>query len=108
MAVSRALTELERYALSRQHGGHEWVITGDIVATRFDHIAARPSKGADDGYGPDPHLHTHVVIANMTSVPTASGVDSIRSRFTVRKALPRPYIAPSLRVWCADSAIGSM
>jgi conjugative relaxase-like TrwC/TraI family protein len=69
MAVSRALTELERYALSRQHGGHEWVITGDVVAARFDHIAARPSKGADDGYGPDPHLHTHVVIANMTQRP---------------------------------------
>src|SRR5712692_7107242 len=68
-AVSRALTEVERYALSRQPGGHEWVITGDIVAARFDHIAARSSQGADDGYGPDPHLHTHVVIANMTQRP---------------------------------------
>jgi conjugative relaxase-like TrwC/TraI family protein len=24
-----------------------------------------------DGYGPDPHLHTHVVIANMTLRPDA-------------------------------------
>jgi conjugative relaxase-like TrwC/TraI family protein len=65
-AVSRALTELEHYALSRQKGGSEWVLTRNIVAARFDHIAARPAKGANDGYGPDPHLHTHVVIANMT------------------------------------------
>lgn len=68
-AVSRALTELEHYALSRQKGGSEWVLTRNIVAARFDHIAARPAKGADHGYGPDPHLHTHVVIANMTRRP---------------------------------------
>jgi conjugative relaxase-like TrwC/TraI family protein len=78
-AVSRALTELERYALSRQHGGHEWVVTGNVVAARFDHIAARPSRDADDGYGPDPHLHTHVVIANMTTRPDGAwrGLDPV-------------------------------
>ncbi len=65
-AVSRALEELEQYALSRRRGGSEWVVTGNIVAARFDHIAARPASGVKDGYGPDPHLHTHVVIANMT------------------------------------------
>jgi conjugative relaxase-like TrwC/TraI family protein len=68
-AVTHALAELERYALSRQRGGSEWVVTENIVAARFDHIAARPARGADDGYGPDPHLHTHVVIANMTRRP---------------------------------------
>ncbi len=68
-AVSRALGELEQYALSRRRGGSEWVVTANIVAARFDHIAARPVNGADDGYGPDPHLHTHVVIANMTRRP---------------------------------------
>jgi conjugative relaxase-like TrwC/TraI family protein len=78
-AVSRALMELERYALSRQKGGSEWVLTGNIVAARFDHIAARPAKGADDGYGPDPHLHTHVVIANMTRRPDGAwrGLDPV-------------------------------
>jgi len=55
-AVSRALRELEGYALSRRRGGSEWVITGNVVAARFDHIAARPASGADDGYGPDPHF----------------------------------------------------
>ena len=55
------------------------MITGNIVAARFDHIAARPSKGADDGYGPDPHLHTHVVIANMTIRPDGAwrGLDPL-------------------------------
>ncbi|WP_425151800.1 MobF family relaxase [Candidatus Binatus sp.] len=78
-AVSRALTELEHYALSRQKGGSEWVLTRNIVAARFDHIAARPAKGADDGYGPDPHLHTHVVIANMTRRPDGAwrGLDPV-------------------------------
>ena len=78
-AVRRALTELEHYALSRQKGGSEWVLTQNIVAARFDHIAARPAKGANDGYGPDPHLHTHVVIANMTRRPDGAwrGLDPV-------------------------------
>ncbi len=78
-AVTRALAELEGYALSRQHGGSEWVVTANIVAARFDHIAARPAKGADDGFGPDPHLHTHVVIANMTRRPDGQwrGLDPV-------------------------------
>lgn len=78
-AVSRALGELEQYALSRQRGGSEWVVTANIVAARFDHIAARPANGANDGYGPDPHLHTHVVIANMTVRPDGAwrGLDPV-------------------------------
>ena len=78
-AVSRALVELEQYALSRRRGGSEWVVTGNVVAARFDHIAARPASGVQDGYGPDPHLHTHVVIANMTRRPDGQwrGLDPI-------------------------------
>ena len=78
-AVSRALEELEQSALSRRRGGSEWVVTGNIVAARFDHIAARPASGVEDGYGPDPHLHTHVVIANMTRRPDGEwrGLDPI-------------------------------
>ncbi|MGC1781758.1 MAG: MobF family relaxase, partial [Acidobacteriaceae bacterium] len=78
-AVSRALVELEQYALSRRRGGSEWVVTGNVVAARFDHIAARPASGVKDGYGPDPHLHTHVVIANMTRRPDGQwrGLDPI-------------------------------
>ena len=78
-AVSHALVELEQYALSRRRGGSEWVVTGNVVAARFDHIAARPASGVEDGYGPDPHLHTHVVIANMTRRPDGEwrGLDPI-------------------------------
>ena len=69
-AVERALSELEKFAQARRHRGQEWVTTRNFVAARFEHIAARPSEvGAKDGYGPDPHLHTHVVIANMTIRP---------------------------------------
>ena len=78
-AVNRALVELEQYALSRRRGGSEWVVTGNVVAARFDHIAARPASGVQDGNGPDPHLHTHVVIANMTRRPDGEwrGLDPI-------------------------------
>jgi conjugative relaxase-like TrwC/TraI family protein len=78
-AVSRALEELEHYALSRRRGGSEWVVTGNIVAARFEHIAARPASGVEDGFGPDPHLHTHVVIANMTRRPDGEwrGLDPV-------------------------------
>src|SRR5271166_732168 len=69
-AVQFALSELEKFAQARRHRGQEWVTSANIVAARFEHIAARPSEtGARDGYGPDPHLHTHVVIANMTLRP---------------------------------------
>src|SRR5229473_4409135 len=71
--------ELEQYALSRRNGGSEWVSTNNIVAARFGHIAARPSQGTNDGYGADPHLHTHVVIANMTLRPDGAwrGLDPV-------------------------------
>jgi conjugative relaxase-like TrwC/TraI family protein len=65
-AVERALAEIELFAQARQRRGQEWVTTANIAAARFDHIAARPSE---NGSGPDPHLHTHVVIANMTIRP---------------------------------------
>src|SRR5208282_2882814 len=69
-AVELALSELEKFAQARRHRGQEWVTTGNFVAARFEHIAARPSEtGTQDGCGPDPHLHTHVVIANMTLRP---------------------------------------
>ena len=69
-AVSTTLAELEAYAQARLRRGQEWVTTGNMVAARFDHLAARPSvSGAEKGYAPDPQLHTHVVIANMTQRP---------------------------------------
>jgi conjugative relaxase-like TrwC/TraI family protein len=79
-AVERALEELERFAQARIRRGQEWVTTGNVVAARFDHIAARPTDAANnDGYGPDPHLHTHVVVMNMTRRPDGAwrGLDPV-------------------------------
>ena len=78
-AVSRALEELEPYTLSRRRGGSAWVVTVNFVAARFDHIAARPASSVEDDHGPDPHLHTHVVIANMTRRPDGEwrGLDPV-------------------------------
>jgi conjugative relaxase-like TrwC/TraI family protein len=69
-AVTAALGELETYAQARRRHGQEWVTTGNLAAVRFDHLAARPSQtGSEKGYAPDPQLHTHVVIANLTRRP---------------------------------------
>jgi conjugative relaxase-like TrwC/TraI family protein len=79
-SVERALEELERFAQARMRRGQEWVTTGNVVAARFDHIAARPTDSANnDGYGPDPHLHTHVVVMNMTRRPDGAwrGLDPV-------------------------------
>jgi len=79
-AVTRALEELERFAQARIRRGQEWITTGNVVAARFDHIAARPTENAaNDGYGPDPHLHTHVVVMNMTRRPDGAwrGLDPV-------------------------------
>jgi len=65
-AVERALVEVEGYALARQRGGQEYVITSNVVGAAFNHLAARP---ADDVRLPDPQLHTHVVLLNMTRRP---------------------------------------
>jgi len=68
--VTAALGELETYAQARRRRGQEWVTTGNFAAARFDHLAARPSRtGSEKGYAPDPQLHTHVVIANLTQRP---------------------------------------
>jgi conjugative relaxase-like TrwC/TraI family protein len=106
-AVTRALEELEHYARSRRNGGSEWVSTNNIVAARFDHIAARPSQGIDDGYGPAPHLHTHVVMANMTLRPDGAwrGLDPVEIYRSQSFALP--CIAASSHVRRRTSAMQS-
>lgn len=70
-AVEKALIEVEKCALSRQRAGQESVVTANVVAARFDHIAARPSENAPEGQAPDPQLHTHVVFLNLTRRPDA-------------------------------------
>ena len=66
-AVGRALEEVEKYAMARQHGGRELIATANVTAAAFTHLAARPVE--EVGHGPDPHLHTHVVFLNVTTRP---------------------------------------
>ena len=96
-AVTAALGELETYAQARRRRGQEWVTTGNLAAVRFDHLAARPSRtGTEKGYAPDPQLHTHVVIANLTRGPMVCGAVSNPSKFTARKAGRRHCTGPIL------------
>jgi len=66
------LVELETVcAHAAARAGSEWVVTGNIVAARFDHIAARPASGGlMNGYGSRTLTSTRMfVIANMTRRP---------------------------------------
>ena len=63
-SVAAALNELERYIQARIGGNHPAETTGKMIAAKFEHDNARPV----DGYAA-PHLHTHVVIFNMTETP---------------------------------------
>ncbi len=56
-----ALTETEKYVQARMGGNAPAENTGKWIAATFEHDTARPV----DGY-PAPHLHTHVVVFNMT------------------------------------------
>jgi conjugative relaxase-like TrwC/TraI family protein len=60
-AVRVALTETEKYVQARLGGNLPAENTGKWIAATFEHDTARPV----DGY-PAPHLHTHVVVFNMT------------------------------------------
>jgi len=75
-AVQRSIAEVETYAMARQRGGREYVVSGNVVAAAFNHLAARP---ADNVRLPDPQLHTHVVLLNMTQRPDGAwrGLDPV-------------------------------
>jgi conjugative relaxase-like TrwC/TraI family protein len=60
-AVRAALTETEKYVQARLGGNLPAENTGKWIAATFEHDTARPV----DGY-PAPHLHTHVVVFNLT------------------------------------------
>src|SRR5579884_333507 len=63
-SVRLALDELEHYIQARIGGNHPAETTGKMIAAKFEHDNARPV----DGYAA-PHLHTHVVIFNVTETP---------------------------------------
>jgi conjugative relaxase-like TrwC/TraI family protein len=60
-AVRAALTEAEKYVQARLGGNHPPENTAKWIAATFEHDTARPVNGY-----PAPHLHTHVVVFNLT------------------------------------------
>jgi conjugative relaxase-like TrwC/TraI family protein len=68
-SVDKALDEVERYTQARIGGNHPAETTGRMVAAKFDHDAARPSRAT--GYAA-PQLHTHAVVFNVTEIEDGS------------------------------------
>ncbi|MGH9622754.1 MAG: MobF family relaxase [Bryobacteraceae bacterium] len=64
-AVRTALDATEKYVQARMGGTNPAETTGKWIAATFEHDTARPV----DGY-PAPHLHTHVVVFNLTEDAT--------------------------------------
>jgi conjugative relaxase-like TrwC/TraI family protein len=60
-AVRTALDATEKYVQARLGGNNPAETTGKWIAATFEHDTARPVNGY-----PAPHLHTHVVVFNMT------------------------------------------
>ena len=94
-AVDRSMHEVEAYAIAHQRGGRERVVSANVVGAAFNHLAARPASKTD--HGPDPQLHTHVVLLNLTRRPDGEwrGLDPIeiyRSQ-TVGSAIYRSELA---------------
>jgi conjugative relaxase-like TrwC/TraI family protein len=76
-AVERGLAEVEAYAIAHLKGNRERVVSANIVGAAFIHLAARESL--DVTRGPDPQLHTHVVLLNATRRPDGAwrGLDPL-------------------------------
>jgi conjugative relaxase-like TrwC/TraI family protein len=60
-AVVAALDAGQEYLQARMGGNKQSQTTGKWAAAMFEHDTARPEQGY-----PAPHLHTHVVVFNMT------------------------------------------
>jgi conjugative relaxase-like TrwC/TraI family protein len=76
LAVSESMTVAEKqFALSRDQRGSQTIYnqTGNILFTEFLHDTTRPVGGQ-----PDPHLHIHVAVFNLT-FDSSSEVNSFRS-----------------------------
>lgn len=64
-AVATALTYVEKHlAMGRRKEGGKSRLehTGNLIIAKFRHETARPTEGA----APDPHLHVHTLLMNLT------------------------------------------
>jgi TrwC relaxase len=68
VAVKAALTVLEREACFVRLGAHgrDRRPGSGILAAVFDHALSRMARAEDGSVTIDPHLHTHVLVANFT------------------------------------------
>lgn len=90
-SVVAALNAGQEYTQARMGGTNPSQTTGKWAAAMFEHDTARP----DQGY-PAPHLHTHVVVFNMTQTEDGQ-VRSVQRPEPTTCTLDRPFIArPSL------------
>ncbi len=67
-AVTNVVDYIERnmvYTRVQEKGNMLSVKTDNMVVAKFTHITARPTKN-DEMHIPDPQLHTHCIIGNMT------------------------------------------
>jgi conjugative relaxase-like TrwC/TraI family protein len=62
--VQRTIAEVEDFALTHQRGGRERVVSANFAGAALNRLAARPVGQSD--HDPDPQLHTHVVLLNVT------------------------------------------
>ncbi len=66
-AAIYAMQQAEACALSRQHGGKEWVQSRNLIAVMFEHYDAR--EALNSRHGPMPQLHHHFFLMNGTQLP---------------------------------------
>ena len=67
-AVERVVDYVERnmvYTRVQEKGNMVFEKTDNMVAAKFTHLTSRPTK-KNEGHIPDPQLHTHCIVANMT------------------------------------------
>lgn len=86
-AVRTALDATEKYVQARMGGDRVPETTGKWVAAVFEHDTARPVNGY-----PAPHLHTHVVMFNMTMADQVRSLDT-RELFRVQSMSTAIYQA---------------
>lgn len=73
-AVSETLKVVEEFVQSHSSGDIPARTTGNLVASVFEHDVARPDDDKQGIHAPQPHLHSHCIVANMTDAG-----DTIRS-----------------------------
>lgn len=72
-AIAAALTYVEQHLTKgrrKENGKSRIEHTGNLIIAKFRHETARPTKGA----APDPHLHVHALLMNLTQRADGSWV----------------------------------